>query len=38
MTPSFGRSLRRRRVAFRLVSGQATVLYGEAAFSEAIDL
>ena len=38
MTPSFGRSFRRRRVEFLLVSGQATVLYGAAAFSEDIDL
>jgi hypothetical protein len=38
MTPSFGRSLRRRGVDFLLISGQATVLYGAAAFSEDIDL
>lgn len=38
MTPSFGRSLRRRGVAFLLVSGQAAVLHGAAAFSEDVDL
>ncbi len=38
MTPSFGRRFRRRGVEFLLVGGQATVLYGAAAFSEDIDL
>lgn len=38
MTPSFGRSLRRRGVDFLLISGQATVLYGAATFSEDVDL
>lgn len=38
MTPSFGRSLRRRGVDFLLISGQATVLHGAATFSEDIDL
>ena len=35
---SFGRSLRRHRVEFLLISGQAAVLYGAATFSEDVDI
>ncbi len=38
MTESFFQSLERNRVAYLLISGQAAVLYGAAAFSEDIDL
>ncbi len=38
MIASFFRSLEARRVAYLLISGQATVLYGAATFSEDIDL
>jgi hypothetical protein len=38
MTRSFFQSLERCRVSFLLIRGQATVLYGAAAFSEDIDL
>lgn len=38
MIESFFRSLEEQRVAYLLISGQATVLYGAAVFSEDIDL
>jgi hypothetical protein len=38
MSGSFFRSLEREAVAYLLISGQATVLYGAAVFSEDIDL
>lgn len=38
MIESFFQSLERNRVAYLLISGQAAVLYGAAAFSEDIDL
>ncbi len=38
MIESFFQSLRREGVAYLLISGQATVLYGAATFSEDIDL
>ena len=38
MIASFFQSLDRRRVEYLLISGQATVLYGAATFSEDIDL
>ena len=38
MIASFFQSLEREAVAYLLVSGQATVLYGAAAFSEDVEL
>ena len=38
MIASFFQSLDTHRVAYLLISGQATVLYGAATFSEDIDL
>src|SRR5437867_4003182 len=38
MTPSFFQSLKRGRVDYLLISGQAAVLYGAATFSEDLDL
>lgn len=35
---SFGRSLDRRRVRYLLISGQASILYGAATFSEDVDI
>ena len=38
MIRSFFQSLEDKQVAYLLISGQATVLYGAATFSEDIDL
>ena len=38
MIASFFRHLERRQVSWLLISGQATILYGAATFSEDIDL